>query len=48
MSSPAEIVENSPFTVKKIRGDGSLLHKEKKKSCEKEGCFLLMYSMPVL
>lgn len=30
MSSPAEIVENSPFTVKKIRGDGSLLHKEKK------------------
>lgn len=48
MSSPAEIVENSPFTVKKICGDGSLFHKEKKKSCEKEGCFLLMYSMPVL
>lgn len=47
MTSPAEIVENSPFTMKKTRGDGSLFHKEEK-SCEKEGCFLVMYSMPVL
>lgn len=42
-----EIVENSFFIMKKIRGDGLLFYKEKK-LCEKEGCFFVMYSMFVL